>query len=47
MDVLIKRLDESMPLPSYAKAGDAGADCAAVAAERGAAACAERAAPAR
>ena len=28
MDVLIKRLDESMPLPSYAKAGDAGADLA-------------------
>jgi len=26
MDVLIKRLDESVPLPSYAKAGDAGAD---------------------
>ena len=26
MDVLIKRLDDSMPLPSYAKAGDAGAD---------------------
>ena len=28
MDVLIKRLDESVPLPSYAKAGDAGADLA-------------------
>ncbi len=28
MDVLIKRIDESMPLPSYAKAGDAGADLA-------------------
>ena len=28
MDVLIKRLDESMRLPSYAKAGDAGADLA-------------------
>ena len=28
MDVLIKRLDESMPLPSYAKPGDAGADLA-------------------
>ena len=28
MDVLIKRLDDSMPLPSYAKAGDAGADLA-------------------
>jgi|UniRef100_UPI004049D473 dUTP pyrophosphatase len=28
MDVLIKRLDKSMPLPSYAKAGDAGADLA-------------------
>ena len=26
MAVLIKRLDESVPLPSYAKAGDAGAD---------------------
>lgn len=28
MDVLIKRLDASVPLPSYAKAGDAGADLA-------------------
>ena len=28
MDVLIKRLEESVPLPSYAKAGDAGADLA-------------------
>ena len=28
MDLLIKRLDESVPLPSYAKAGDAGADLA-------------------
>ena len=28
MDVLIKRLDESVPLLSYAKAGDAGADLA-------------------
>ena len=28
MDLLIKRLDESIPLPSYAKAGDAGADLA-------------------
>ena len=28
MDVLIKRLDESVPLTSYAKAGDAGADLA-------------------
>jgi dUTP pyrophosphatase len=28
MDVLIKKLDESVPLPSYAKAGDAGADLA-------------------
>jgi len=28
MDVLIKRLDESVPLPSYAEAGDAGADLA-------------------
>jgi len=28
MDVLIKRLDKSVPLPSYAKAGDAGADLA-------------------
>ena len=28
MDVLIKRLDSSVPLPSYAKAGDAGADLA-------------------
>jgi dUTP pyrophosphatase len=27
-DVLIKRLDPSVPLPSYAKAGDAGADLA-------------------
>ena len=26
--ILIKRLDPSMPLPSYAKAGDAGADLA-------------------
>jgi len=28
MEVLIKRLDASVPLPSYAKAGDAGADLA-------------------
>jgi len=28
MDVLIKRLDASVPLPAYAKAGDAGADLA-------------------
>ena len=28
MDVLIKRLDASVPIPSYAKAGDAGADLA-------------------
>ena len=28
MDVLIKRLDASVPLPSYAKDGDAGADLA-------------------
>lgn len=28
MDVLIKRLDKNVPLPSYAKAGDAGADLA-------------------
>jgi dUTP pyrophosphatase len=28
MDLLIKRLDKSVPLPSYAKAGDAGADLA-------------------
>jgi len=28
MDVLIKRLDASVPLPSYAKAGDSGADLA-------------------
>ncbi len=26
LDVLIKRLDPSVPLPTYAKAGDAGAD---------------------
>jgi len=28
MEVLIKRLDASVPIPSYAKAGDAGADLA-------------------
>lgn len=28
MRVLVTRLDESVPLPSYAKAGDAGADLA-------------------
>jgi dUTP pyrophosphatase len=28
MQVLIQRLDKSVPLPSYAKAGDAGADLA-------------------
>ena len=28
MQVLIKRLDPTVPLPSYAKAGDAGADLA-------------------
>jgi dUTP pyrophosphatase len=27
-EVLIKRLDPDIPLPSYAKAGDAGADLA-------------------
>jgi dUTP pyrophosphatase len=26
LDILIKRLDPSVPLPTYAKAGDAGAD---------------------
>ena len=26
--ILIKRLDPTVPLPSYAKAGDAGADLA-------------------
>jgi dUTP pyrophosphatase len=28
MEVLIKRLDSSVPMPSYAKGGDAGADIA-------------------